>query len=138
MATPVRISEAASLGMHATVLLVANAGRPMSTAAMAAMMGVSQAHLSKVLQRLARLGLVTSVRGPHGGFLLSRRADQITLGQVYEAIEGPLSPSTCLLGRPICSGRQCILGGVLQRASGEVGRYLDGTMLSELADVYER
>ena len=138
MATPVRISEAASLGMHAAVLLVANAGRPISTAAMASVMGVSQAHLSKVLQRLARLGLVTSVRGPRGGFVLSRRADQITLGQVYEAIEGPLSPVTCLLGRPICSGRQCILGGVVQKAGGEVGRYLDGTKLSELADVYGR
>lgn len=132
-----RISEAASLALHATTLLAANCNRPLSTKEIAAKLRASEAHLSKVLQRLGKVGLVDSTRGPKGGFCLAKAADDISLLEVYEAIEGPLQDSVCLLGEPVCQGEECILGGLLEMVNQQAREHLGGTFLSDLADVYE-
>lgn len=51
--------------------------------------------LAKVLQTLARQGVVESQNGPKGGYLLARNAREITIAQVLEAIEGPLGITDC-------------------------------------------
>jgi len=136
MAEVIKFSEAASLGMHAMVLLGGEPGKVFSTGEMARKLEVSGAHLSKVLQRLTRAGLVKSVRGPKGGFVFERDNGDPTLLKVYEAIDGPLADSECLLGSPVCNRRGCILGDLLGNANKEVREYLSGTRLSELAYVY--
>lgn len=136
MSTMLKISEAASLALHAMVFLAAKPHRLVSTREMASTLHISEAHLSKVLQRLARAGLVRSIRGPKGGFMLTRAGDRISLLDVYEAIEGPLVSSTCLLGTSACGGEQCILGGLLGIVDKLVREYLTETRLSELNRVY--
>ena len=128
-----KISEAASLGLHASVFLAGNQKRLFSAKEMAEALGASEAHLAKVLQRLAREGLVSSQRGPKGGFRLNRAADEITLLDVYQACEGPLPRASCLLSKPICNGN-CILGGLIEDVGRQVGQYLGETRLSDLAD----
>lgn len=136
-ANVLRISEAASLALHTVVMLAARPDRPVSTPEIASVFRVSEAHLAKVLQRLSRAGLVRSVRGPKGGFFLEREADELTLLDVYEAIEGPLPSSECLLGSPICGGEKCILGELLGSLNREVRDYLAGTTLSDLTGAFE-
>ena len=68
MPTMLKISEAATLALHTAFFLVTNPDRRLTTREMASTMGASEAHLSKVLQRLVHAGLVESVRGPKGGF----------------------------------------------------------------------
>ena len=51
--------------------------------------------LAKVLQTLAKHGVIESHNGPKGGYLLAREAGKITIGQVLEAIEGPLGITDC-------------------------------------------
>lgn len=51
--------------------------------------------LAKVLQVLAKSGIVESHNGPKGGYLLAREASAITIAQVLEAIEGPLGITDC-------------------------------------------
>jgi Rrf2 family protein len=133
-----RISEASSLALHTMVLLAARPGEHLSVGRIASALGVSGAHLSKVLQRLARVGLVRSVRGPKGGFALGRSAEEITLLDVYEAIEGPLSSSACLLARPICEGKRCILGKLLVSVNEQVRKHLAEARLSELPSPFWR
>lgn len=53
--------------------------------------GVSVWYLLKVLQQLVRTGVLRSKRGPRGGFFLARRAEDITLLQIVEAVDGPLT-----------------------------------------------
>lgn len=135
MTNLLRISEAASLAMHATVLLAANPDRALTTGQIATVLGVSEAHLSKVLQRLGRAGLVRSTRGPRGGFSLTRPSDQMTLLEVYEAIEGIVVPATCLFDTAICRGDRCILGGLIGEVNDHVRDYLGRTRLSDVSDV---
>lgn len=132
MTPTLSISEAASLGLHAMALLASQPRRNLSAREMASALKVSSHHLSKVMQRLARAGLVDSVRGPHGGFKLARRASAITLLQIYEAVEGALPlEQGCLLHKPACRG-QCILGGLVRKMGDEVRDYLARTTLEGL------
>jgi len=137
MAGVLNISEAAVLGLHATALLAGSGDDHLSTREMAGALGASEAHLAKVMQRLARAHLVHSVRGPGGGFKLSRAAAEVSLLDVYQAIEGPLDESTCLMAIPACGGDKCVLGDLLRRISAQVRTYLEQTRLSDLAFVKE-
>jgi len=73
------ITEAANLALHSLVYLANHqAAWPISTARAAAPFSASEAHLNKVFQRLNKAGLVGSVRGPRGGFVLAREPAEIT------------------------------------------------------------
>ena len=136
MANVLKISEAASLAMHTAVLLAYHQGDLVSTRQISEALGVSEAHLSKVLQRLVREGLVRSIRGPRGGFALARQPDKIRLIEVYEAIEGTLTATNCLLGKQVCDGASCILGGLLAVTNRQVREYLSSARVSELTGAY--
>lgn len=131
-----QISEAASLGLHSMALLASKPETIFSVREIASKIQVSEAHLSKVLQRLAKVGLVKSNRGPKGGFVLGKKGNEITLLEVYEAIDGPLTSSKCLFEAPICSGSQCIFGDLLLTTNNRYRAYLEGMKLSELTDIY--
>jgi len=129
-----KISDAAALALH-TVTMLADGGKEksLSTKEIAAKLKASEAHLSKVLQRLAKAGLVSSIRGPKGGFRLEKDAKDITLLDVYEAIDGRLSVTRCLFGEPVCGQRGCILGNAMEEASGMIRARMAGTRLADLA-----
>jgi len=132
-----KISEAANLGLHAMVYLAnVQEGRTVSVSQIAESLGVSRDHLGKVLQRLNKLGLVTSHKGPGGGFALERRKGDITLLQIFEAIDGPLVSCDCLLQTPACRKGSCILGDLLRSMFQQVRQHLASRRLSSLTSVY--
>lgn len=128
-----KISEAASLALHTVEHLARHADRFVATQEIAEALEVSEHHLAKVHQRLARAGLVHSSRGPKGGFQLDRRPEAITLREVYEVIEGPVAPCQCLLGKRQCRKLDCLLGGLSERVNREVLSFLEKTTVADLA-----
>ncbi len=137
MAHLLKISDAASLALHSMAFLASREDRLVSVKEIAKRLKGSEAHLSKVLQRLSRVGLVRSVRGPRGGFMLGKPASQITLLEIYEAIEGPILSRGCLFETPICDGVQCIWSDLLEKISKEVVEYLKSKRLSEFTNVFQ-
>ena len=133
MSTMLKVSEAASLALHTMRHLAENADSRLTAKGIASALHVSGAHLSKVLQRLARAGLVKSVRGPKGGFTLGKDPGEITLLDVYELVEGPLAVSPCLLERPICTDGGCMFGDLIETVNGLVAKRLAETALSDVA-----
>jgi len=123
------VSEAATIALHAAAILAANRGHLVSAHQIVERIGVSGAHLSKVLQRLAKQGIVESVRGPKGGFRLAREPTDVTLLNVYEAVEGTLELTTCLMSEPLCGDLGCMFGSVLVDASRMVHDRLSQTTL---------
>ena len=133
MAGLLRVSEAFALAFHAMAYMVASGEeRPVAAAELARLFGVSEAHLAKVLQRLARLGLLSSKRGPKGGFVLAREPEQVTLLDIHEAVDGPLDSSTCLLNEHLCKPGTCVMEKLLRSVYNEVRQHLAGTRLSDL------
>ena len=89
MSKVVTLSEAASLAIHAMVI-IGRSGNTINAQLMAQRMHSSRNHLAKVMQRLVKGGFVKSARGPSGGFVLNKSANEISLLDIYECIEGPI------------------------------------------------
>jgi Rrf2 family transcriptional regulator, iron-sulfur cluster assembly transcription factor len=62
--------------------------------------------VTKILQRLTQTGLLLSFKGPKGGVKLGKAAQDISIREIIEAIEGPEIFSGCLLGLNMCSNNQ--------------------------------
>jgi len=127
-----RLSEATALALHAAVL-AAEAGEPLRTTEMASTLAASEAHLSKVLQTLTRAGILESKRGPNGGYVLRRDPEEVSLLDVYEALEGPIRSDGCLFSEPVCERVHCILGDLVESVRNDVSAYLKRTSLGEAA-----
>jgi len=133
-----KVTDATSLGMHAMVFLAANPDSTFTTGEIASVLHASKAHLSKVLQRLARAGLVKSVSGPGGGYTPGIPPGGISLLMIYETIDGPFAPDDCLLSVRICGGKKCIFGGLLKDFNKQVRDYFKRTKLSDLTHIFRR
>ena len=59
-------------------------------------------YLAKILQGLVQADILQSVRGPKGGFRLTRASHRITVGEVVQAMEGPDPLEGCIMGFPSC------------------------------------
>ena len=64
---------------------------------------IPQAFLSKILQDLARKGLLTSAKGPGGGFQLNCSPSETSLYSLVKAVEGPMVEGDCILGLSLCA-----------------------------------
>lgn len=131
MSGVIQISEAVSLALHGMGLLASSKKR-MNIRDMAERVNVSEAHLAKVFQRLVKGALVSSTRGPSGGFELSRPSSEITLFDIYKVIEGDLNLRHCLLRDTECPFNTCIFGGMLENMTNEFIDYLRNKNLEEL------
>lgn len=132
-----RFSNAASLAFHAMAYLARTPDQRQTVGHIAGLLQCSEAHLSKVMQRLHRAGLVDSTRGPKGGYRLERPASAITLLGIYEVVDGPLDKAECLLEAPVCEGPACILGDLLGRLNRQIEDYLSQTTLSDVLNIYD-
>lgn len=128
-------SDAANFAIHGMIAIAREEpGRRMSAQELATLLDVSEAHLGKVLQRLARFGFLRSRRGPGGGFEIERDPEKVTLLEIVEAIDGPVDAGGCLLGRPLCIGKRCAMGSTLHEVHRIVRDHLAGTKLSDLVN----
>lgn len=123
MSKVVTFSEASSLAIHA-VVFVAGSSHRANVNEIATATGASKNHLAKIMQRLVKQGIFSSVRGPNGGFLLKKEPSEITLYDVYECIEGPILNEGCPLERPICPFEKCIMGGIIHKVTNDMKHYL--------------
>ncbi len=133
MSNPVKISEAASLAIHAAGILAGTDGGQSSAEAMADALGVSRSHLVKVLQRLAKAGLVRSSRGPGGGYSLTRPPQEVSIREVYEMVEGPMDVDTCAMEVPTCGWASCVLGDLFCRVGREVSEQLEKMTIADFS-----
>ena len=132
-----KISDAANLGIHALAYMAEQykSQRPIATAEAAEAFQVSANHLSKVLQRLTRAGLVKSIRGPRGGFVLARDPSEITLKDVYEAIDGVVAiEDACILGTKHCGIAHCVFGNLVDDVQNRVTEHFSNVTLADVTN----
>ena len=84
-----KLSTRSTYGIRALVELALAGGRsPVSAALIAKRQDLSVAYLEQLLHRLKKQGLVTSTRGPRGGYVLARDAQRITMSEVVRVLDG--------------------------------------------------
>ena len=89
--------------------------------------------VSNMLTSLKSAGLVRGIRGPGGGFLLTKAPSEIRLGEVLRALEGPLTLVYCVPDRRACDrANRCAARKVWRKLTGAIEEALDGITLQDL------
>lgn len=88
--------------------------------------------LAKILQRLAKKGLIESHNGPRGGYILTKAPQDITVGQVIRALEGPINIVSCLEDLDCPQFPRCNLRRPVQKIQASITYLLDTMTLAEL------
>ena len=84
-----KLSTRSTYGMRALVELALASGRgPISAAVIATRQNLSVAYLEQLLHRLKTQGVVSSIRGPRGGYVLASKPDHITMAEVVQILDG--------------------------------------------------
>lgn len=107
---------------------------PISTRAAAVEEQVPYQLACKLMQKLNNAKLVTSCMGPKGGFVLGAEPSKISLLEVVEAIQGPISMNRCVLSEDACPKQTtCTVRGKLASLQKNINSGLAGITLDELA-----
>ena len=94
---------------------------------------VTPAFLTKILQPLIKVGIVSSQRGVGGGFLLAKEPTEITLLDILQAEEGPLSLNHCLVENETClRENHCAAHEVWNETQGKMVEVLKGHSIAQL------
>ncbi len=131
-----KFSTRSRYGLRAMVDLAENyhLGTPIPLCQVAERQGLSEGYLEQLMTFLRKGGLVRSVRGAQGGYLLAREPAQITAGEIIRCLEGPLSPTDCVNeDDPEICGRSetCVTRGMWERIREAVAEVLDSTTLED-------
>lgn len=109
---------------------------PQSIACIAARQSISDSYLEQLMAKLKKAGLITSIRGAQGGYVLARPSKEISVGDILRALED-LSPVNCvgLKGEQACGGSDtCVTRNVWKRIDDSIQHAVDSIFLDELVE----
>jgi Rrf2 family iron-sulfur cluster assembly transcriptional regulator len=135
----VRVSTRGDYASRALLSLALHAGgsKPTSVRDIAERTGLPQPYLEQILLALKGAGLVRSKRGVGGGYVLARTPDDIHLGQIVSAVDGPIQAGD--FGEPHQNGAcnhegQCVLLAVWAEVGEQMRQHLDSYTLADMVD----
>ncbi len=108
---------------------------PVATHLIAQKQNIPERYLEQLLIPLRRAGLVKSVRGSQGGYLLSKKASEISVGDIIRVLEGPIAPVDCVneVNPEECSrSESCVTRGIWSQVRDSVTKVLDSYTLEDL------
>ena len=107
---------------------------PVSLADISERQEISLSYLEQLFARLRKNGLVTSVRGPGGGYVLSRSMDQIAISSIVKAVDETVHATKCH-GQDGCQGGvRCLTHTLWNDLSERIEDFLTSITLSELVN----
>lgn len=129
-----KLSTRGRYGIHAMYDLARfGCESPQPLKAIAERQRVPEAYLEQLIAVLRREGLVKSVRGAQGGYLLARPPGEITVGQVLRSLEGELALVDCLLEEDACDKAcSCPTRIVWQKVRDGLNEIVDGITLQDM------
>jgi len=95
---------------------------------------ISEKYLESILKSLVQAGALAGLRGKGGGYRLTKRPDQYTVGGILRLAEGSLAPVACLDGNTNTCSRisECRTLAMWQELDRRVNEYLDGVTIEDL------
>ncbi|MDA9091059.1 Fe-S cluster assembly transcription factor [Porticoccaceae bacterium] len=106
--------------------------KPISLAGISERQSISLSYLEQLFSGLRQAGLVSSVRGPGGGYLLGRSSDLIFVAEIIDAVNESLDTTSCQ-GKGDCQGGEiCLTHTLWSDLSKEIHGFLNGISLADL------
>ena len=135
----IQFSEATAIAIHVMIYIANRKNSTISLKEIAGVFSISENHLSKVLQRLVKVGFLTSIKGPKGGFRLVEGKELSTLMQIYESIEGEYTrvrfvfdDNSCLFSSRHFTPCCCIMKPLIQTVNDSFESFMNNHRISDL------
>lgn len=112
-------------------------GKPIALADVADRQDISLSYLEQLFGKLRRNGLVKSVRGPGGGYLIGRDLTNVRVSDIVLAVDEPIKVTRCQPGSPAgCQGNKgrCITHDLWQELSNQIYLFLSSVSLADVID----
>jgi Rrf2 family protein len=114
------------------------AGKVCTAREIASRFKIPEPVMSKILQKLVKSGLVASIQGPYGGYVLALKPAKITMTKVVEAIEGPFGIVDCVVSGEECECTQysegvCNIEEPFAHIQTQFKNFLNGISLADLS-----
>jgi FeS assembly SUF system regulator len=131
-----KLSKKADYALIAVRHLATHRGEPSQSASdIAEAYGISAPLLAKVLQRLARNGVVTARHGSNGGYQLARHPKEISALDVINAVDGPVVITSCVTNHGNCDqSSTCTVREPLRRVNESIAQVLRSVTISQMAE----
>ncbi|UNC91386.1 RrF2 family transcriptional regulator [Candidatus Contubernalis alkaliaceticus] len=131
-----KLSTKGRYGLRAMLEIAAHMGYgPLAMHIIAEKQGISERYLEQLLIPLKRTGMIKSVRGSQGGYILKRAPEDITVGDIIRVLEGPIAPVDCVseLDPEACSRWElCVTRKIWTEVRDSVSSVLDSYTLADL------
>ncbi len=131
-----KLSTKGRYGIRAVYQLALDFGKgPLSTKEIASLQAIPEAYLEQLMLPLKRAGLLTATRGAFGGYSLSRPPEQVSVGEVLRALEGPLAPVHCVVEDEACENADsCAMHKLYMRIHEGLNDMLNGITLADMLE----
>ena len=137
-----KLSTKGRYGLRALIDLAQYSGNePVSITSIAGRQEISERYLEQLMALLKKEGLVKSIRGAGGGYVLAKDLSEISVGDVLRALEGSLDPVECSGLNPEegCKAADiCVTKYVWQRINDSINQTVDEMRLDELVEEQKR
>lgn len=131
-----KLSTKGRYGLRAMIDMARYSERePVSISSIAVRQGISEGYLEQLVSLLKRAGLVKSIRGAGGGYVLAQDMKDISVGDILRALEGSLEPVRCaaFYSEEGCTASDgCVTKYVWQKINESINRTVDEIKLGEL------
>ena len=131
-----KLSTKGRYGLRALIDLAQHSGpEPVSITSISDRQGISERYLEQLMSMMKKAGLIKSIRGAGGGYVLAKDLEDISVGDVLRALEGSLEPVECSALHPDegCKAADiCVTKYVWQRINESINQTVDEIKLSQL------
>ena len=127
------INRRTDYAIRLVAAMMQNEGKPLSVREAAELQDVPYSFARGIQHDLAKSGLITTVRGAHGGMILAADPDELTLSELVETVQGPISVAICLSEKGWCPrDESCVFHNVWDGLSHIISGYLSSVTIKEL------
>lgn len=134
-----KLSTKGRYGVKAMVDLAVHFGdEPISIKSISDRQGISEYYLEQLFAPLRKAGLIKSIRGAQGGYILTKSPEEITVADIIQVLEGPIEISECIDGIP-CSNEDCCATRLLwEKIKRSIDSVLETTTLWDIVEDYNK
>lgn len=131
MAKVLNITEAVTIALHSMIIIANRTGEQLNVNVISKAIDSSKFHVAKILQKLVKDGYLGSHRGPTGGFYLKAKPEELTLLEIYEAIEGKITIAACPIDHEHCPFGTCVFDDLTVQMTKQFVDFLRNRTLAD-------
>ncbi len=136
------LSTKGRYGVRAAFDLALHYGEgPIPIKSIAERQNLSDPYLEQLVAILRKDGLVNSVRGAQGGYMLSRHPSKISVGDIIRSLEGPMAPAECVLDhqdKECIKADYCVTRILWEKIKDSINNVINSISLQDMVEDYER